>query len=257
MLGQSPAAGPEAYCANSEILSGHKNGNSHSISGRSQKDSNLGPSVWESVGSTAMAELSLPLGTTVLYRTIHDGEARLKAAIRLLRNDSHCLANRAVLLPFPAQSACWDPAPLALWPRRGFGGGGDRPRLPEGMIPMSKPAKKRAVRTSSSRAKSARPVASKSPSQSKTRANVSKEGGERSTKQSRVIAMLQSSAGTTIAAVMKVTGWQQHSVRGFFAGAARKRLKLNIDSQRINGERIYRIVGVTKGKSVLAATKQR
>lgn len=122
---------------------------------------------------------------------------------------------------------------------------------------MSKPAKKRAVRTSSSRAKSARPVASKSPSQSKTRANVSKEGGERSTKQSRVIAMLQSSAGTTIAAVMKVTGWQQHSVRGFFAGAARKRLKLNIDSQRINGERIYRIVGVTKGKSVLAATKQR
>ena len=123
---------------------------------------------------------------------------------------------------------------------------------------MSKPAKKRAVKTSSSRTKPARAVAVKSSAQPKTMAaNVSNEAGEPSTKQSRVIALLQSSAGTTIAAVMKVTGWQQHSVRGFFAGAVRKRLKLNIDSQTINGERIYRIVGVAKGKPVNAATKQR
>jgi Protein of unknown function (DUF3489) len=60
-------------------------------------------------------------------------------------------------------------------------------------------------------------------------------------KQARVIAMLQSPTGTTIAAIMKATGWQQHSVRGFLAGVVRKRLKLNLVSKKVNGNRIYRI----------------
>src|SRR5450631_4761325 len=62
-------------------------------------------------------------------------------------------------------------------------------------------------------------------------------------KQSRVIAMLQSPAGATIAAMMKATDWQQHSVRGFLAGVVRKRLKLKLGSKKVDGNRVYRITG--------------
>ena len=62
-----------------------------------------------------------------------------------------------------------------------------------------------------------------------------------SSKQSRVVALLSSPGGTTIAAMMKATGWQQHSVRGFLAGVVCKKLKLKLDSKKIDGQRVYRI----------------
>ena len=72
-------------------------------------------------------------------------------------------------------------------------------------------------------------------------------------KQSRVIAMLQSPTGTTIAAIMKATGWQQHSVRGFLAGVVRKRLKLKLGSKKLDGTRVYQIAG---GKSSSRRSKR-
>ena len=74
------------------------------------------------------------------------------------------------------------------------------------------------------------------------------KNAEPGSKQSRVIAMLQSPAGATIAAMMQATGWQQHSVRGFLAGVVRKRLKLKLGSKKVDGTRVYRVATGDSGK---------
>jgi hypothetical protein len=54
--------------------------------------------------------------------------------------------------------------------------------------------------------------------------------------------MLQRRQGATVTAIMKSTGWQQRSVRGFFAAVVRKKLRLNLVSEKTGIERVYRIV---------------
>jgi len=110
---------------------------------------------------------------------------------------------------------------------------------------MSKSAKKHPSKPAAARATATRP----SQSTKIAPANDRKGDGGRSSKQARVVEMLRSPSGTTIAAVMKTTGWQQHSVRGFFAGVVQKKLRLKLDSKKVDGIRIYRVVDAGSARS--------
>jgi hypothetical protein len=72
-------------------------------------------------------------------------------------------------------------------------------------------------------------------------------------KQDKIVALLQRREGATLDALVKETQWQKHSVRGFLAGTVRKKLKLPLLSEKIDGVRTYRIGAAKTAK----ATKSR
>jgi hypothetical protein len=121
-------------------------------------------------------------------------------------------------------------------------------------IPMHKPNAKRRTPSRSSSRKTAKPnkaaaqttthklVKPKRGTQPQPHPSSAKQKDRTETKQDRVLAMLRAPSGVTIDAMMRATGWQQHSVRGFLAGVVRKKLGFNLVSAATESERLYRII---------------
>ena len=63
------------------------------------------------------------------------------------------------------------------------------------------------------------------------------------TKAEQIAMLLRRTEGASLSEMMKATGWQQHSLRGFMSGTIVKRRGLTIASVKTDGERRYRIVG--------------
>jgi hypothetical protein len=62
------------------------------------------------------------------------------------------------------------------------------------------------------------------------------------TKQQVCLDLLSRQEGATVEELQAATGWQQHSVRGFLAGAVKKKLGLTLLSEKLDaGPRHYRI----------------
>ena len=62
------------------------------------------------------------------------------------------------------------------------------------------------------------------------------------TKQAILIEMLSHPKGVTIADLEKAIGWQAHSIRGAISGGLKKKLGLNVTSEKVEGRgRVYRI----------------
>ncbi len=62
------------------------------------------------------------------------------------------------------------------------------------------------------------------------------------TKQATLIAMLRAPEGATIEEIMAATGWQSHTVRGAMAGALKKKLGLEVTSEKVEGRgRVYQL----------------
>ena len=109
--------------------------------------------------------------------------------------------------------------------------------------PKAAPQKPRVAPAKGKSGKKATPAkrAPKAPKAAKVAKGERKPGAAREgSKSAKVLDLLRRPDGATLKEIMKATGWQPHSVRGFISGALGKKMGLTVEStKREDGERVY------------------
>jgi len=86
--------------------------------------------------------------------------------------------------------------------------------------------------------KSAKKASGARPGKAAKEKGVAREGSKTET----ILELLKRPGGISLQAIMKGTGWQAHSVRGFLSGTIRKKMGLTVTSAKTeDGQRSYSI----------------
>jgi hypothetical protein len=81
-----------------------------------------------------------------------------------------------------------------------------------------------------------------SPAKKAPKAATKANGARAGSKTAKVLDLLKRPDGATAKELLKATGWQPHSVRGFLSGTVSKKMGLTVTSTRgENGERSYSV----------------
>lgn len=76
----------------------------------------------------------------------------------------------------------------------------------------------------------------------RTKAKVAKTDARSGSKTAKTLEMLRRPGGATAKELLKATGWQKHSLRGFLSGTVGKKMGLALTSTKgEDGERVYSV----------------
>jgi hypothetical protein len=109
-------------------------------------------------------------------------------------------------------------------------------------IPQEQKKKAPAIAASKARVAKPRPPSALRKTKAARKASKKPSPARPGSKTAKVLDLLKRPGGVTLKELMKATGWQAHSVRGFLSGSIGKKMGTPVDSsKRADGERVYRL----------------